>query len=244
VTPSSTYRLGTSTWIDTLATWWHLRLRDPIKELGTPRKLKIAQYVDFGATPRILEIGPSTGVITAASLCRLAQDLTLFDLWGYYTQWAMLQKRNPRLKCVFGDASQPLPFRDGTFDSCIFMAAISYIATPAGALCEVRRVLNDGGVLFVSATRRPANNRAHELGRLDLSQPTFWNGDELAAALRQAGFDVLETYDYVLYPGVAYDAYRALTKFVYCEFVHRLLTARHPHKEIFACAVARKRASR
>lgn len=224
--------------------WWHLRVSNPGRQLATPRKLRIAKYLDFSAAPRILEIGPSTGVVTSASLCQLRQDLTLLDLWGYYAQWVRLQKSNPRLKCVLGDASRPLPFRDGIFDSCIFMAALSYLSEPAAALMEVGRVLRDGGVFFVSTTRRPANNRAHELGRLDLSQPTFWNADELNGALVGAGFDVLEIYDYVIYPGVAYDAYRALSKFVYSEIVHRVLTARHPHKEIFACAIARKRQAR
>jgi SAM-dependent methyltransferase len=170
----------------------------------------------------------------------LRQDLTLFDLWGYYVQWRLLRAHNPRLKFVFGDAARPLPFASATFDGCVFMAAMSYIPTPMLTLAEVNRVLKSNGLFFVSTTRRPSNNRAHELGRLDLSQPTFWNGDELNAALSRCGFEVLETYDYVMYPGTFYEAFRALSKFVYSDAFHRALVARHPHKEIFACSVARK----
>ena len=237
---SSTYRLGTSTWADTLATWWHLKIRNATRELSTARKLRIAKYVDLRANPRILEIGPSAGVVTSASLCQLQQDLTLFDTWGYHKQWAMLAAANPRLKCVFGDANQPLPFQDALFDSCIFMAAISYMASPVDVLREIHRVMKVGGHLFVTATRPPATNRAHELGRIDQSQPTFLDRNDLDDAMGQAGFEVVESYNYMYYPGVGYDAFRTLSKFRYSEAMHRVLAARHPNKEIFACCIARR----
>jgi len=208
--------------------------------LGTARKLRIAKHLDLGSRPRILEIGPSTGVVTSASLCQLQQDLTLFDTWAYHRQWAMLQAANPHLKCVFGDANQPLPFRDGAFDSCIFMAAISYMSSPVAVLSEIHRVMAVGGLLFVTATRPPATNRAHELGRIDLSQPTFLDRADLDAAMRAAGFEVVESYNYLYYTGVAYDAFRSLSKFGYSDRVHRFLAARHPNKEIFACCIARR----
>lgn len=238
--PNSTYRLGTSSWVDTLATWWHLNVRNAKRELGTARKLRIAKYLDLDTRPRILEIGPSAGVVTSASLCQLQQDLTLFDTWAYYKQWAMLEAANPNLKCVFGDANQPLPFRDETFDACIFMAAISYMTSPVAVLSEIGRVMKTGGLLFVTATRPPATNRAHELGRIDLSQPTFLDGSDLNAAMREAGFEVVESYNYLYYPSVGYDAFRGLSKFSYNETVHRFLAARHPNKEIFACCIARR----
>jgi SAM-dependent methyltransferase len=238
---ASTFRLGSSSLSDTLAAWWHLIVSDPRRQLSSPRKLKVARYVDFDAFPRILEIGPSTGVVTTASLCRLRQNVTVFDLWAYYRQWRILQRRNPRLKFVLGDAVRPLPFAPASFDCCIYMAALSYVPTPHLTLAEVGRVLRPRGWFFISSTRRPADNRAHELHRLDLSQPTFWNRDELNAALDAAGFDVLETYDYVIYPSRLYGAYRTVSKFRYSEALHKALVARHPNKEIFACSIARKR---
>ena len=236
---AATYRLGASSWTDTLATRWHLAIRNPMRELSTPRKLRIAKHLDFSTRPRILEIGPSAGVVTAAPLCRLQQNLTLFDLWAYHRQWALLAAANPNFKCVLGNANQPLPFGDGSFDSCIFMGALSYIASPMSVLSEVHRVLRKGGVFFVSSTRRPANNRAFELHRLDVSQPTLWNADELNPALQQSGFEILESYDYLLYPGIGYAFWRELSKFAYSEAMHRWLAARHPNKQIYACTIAR-----
>jgi len=240
VNPAATYRLGTSTWTDTLATQWHLAFRNPIRELSTPRKLKIAKYLDFSKRPRILEIGPSAGVVTAAPLCQLQQDLTLFDLWAYHRQWALLARANPHFKCVLGNANAMLPFGNGVFDSCIFMGALSYMSQPHALLSEVRRILRTGGVLFVSSTRRPQNNRAFELNRLDVTQPTLWNADELNGALQQSGFDIVETYDYLFYPGVGYAFWRELSKFAYSDRMHSWLAARHPNKQIYACTIARK----
>ncbi len=43
-----------------------------------------------------------------------------------------------------------LPFKDGTFDSCICNAVLEHVLEPRRALQECNRVLRDGGVLWLS----------------------------------------------------------------------------------------------
>ncbi len=237
----STYRLGTTDAFDTLATYYHLYITNPRKQLGFASRLQIARFADLNKDLRILEIGPSAGVTTAASLNAMKKNITLFDSWGYYRQWSILEKYNSRLKVVIGDADMPLPFRDASFDVCVFMGAICYMKSPLEALKEVRRVLDRGGVLFVSSTRRPENNINNELGRLDRTIPTYWNRDELVASLEKARFSVVHTQDYGMYPKKFFKSYRAFLKFKYfAGSIYSKLVSLHPDKFVFAGAVAVK----
>lgn len=43
-----------------------------------------------------------------------------------------------------------LPFKDGTFDSCICNAVLEHVVEPGIALQECNRILRDGGVLWLS----------------------------------------------------------------------------------------------
>lgn len=241
VDPKSTYHLGVSGHFDTLATLFHLHVSNARKELSSASRLRIARHLDLNAGPRILEIGPSAGVTTAACLCALRQDLTLFDIWAYPRQWRLLEKSNPNLKIVLGDADAPLPFGDGQFDACIFMGAIGYMEKPLATLGEIHRILKPGGKLFISCNRKVENTLVMELGCLDRRIVTRWDQPELIHALEKARFQIRETNDYGMMPLHFSNCYGNFNKFKYFKgFLYKIILSRHPDKCSFSGAMAVK----
>lgn len=87
-----------------------------------------------------------------------------------------------RIPALTSDA-QKLPFRDASFDLVVFYEAIYYLPDADAFFSEARRVLRPGGrVLVCTANRhRPGFVRSPFSHR-------YFDGDELAAALRQHGF--------------------------------------------------------
>ncbi len=239
--PKSTYKLGWTDIWDTLGIYYHLYFSDPLRELSLPCRLRIAKHVDLSSKPRILEMGPSCGVVTSASLCALGQDLTLFDKWGYWKQWFLLKKRNPKLKVVLGDGNWALPFQDASFDVCIFAGTLSYMTAPVETIREVGRILRPGGKIFISSTRRPENNILTDLGKLDKTMPTLWNHEELAAALQDTGFTLIDREEYGIYPRNHFALYRKYMKFKYFSGnIYERMMAENPDKMAFSGAVAVK----
>lgn len=241
VDPQSTYHLGVSGSFDTLATLFHLHVSNARKELSSASRLRIARHLDLNAGLRILEIGPSSGVTTAASLCALQQDLTLFDLWTHPRQWRLLEKSNPKLKIVLGDADSPFPFGDAKFDACIFMGAIGYMERPLDTLHEVHRILKPGGKLFISNNRKVEKTLIREIGRFDKSIVTRWDQPDLIQALEKTRFQIRETNDYGATPLHFSKFYRNFNKFIYSKgLLYDMIVARHPDKYMFSGAMAVK----
>jgi len=79
------------------------------------------------------------------------------------------------------------------FDLIIFMEVLEHIEDDAAALCQIRRLLNDGGRLILSV---PAHQ--DKFGPSDRYVGHFRRYDkkDLMKILRQAGFDVEEIWSY------------------------------------------------
>jgi SAM-dependent methyltransferase len=240
--PKSTFRLGYSDVFDTLATWYHLHCSNAKKQLSQPSRLWIGEFIDLEDDFRIIEIGPSTGVTTASLLGSLGTDLTLFDIWTYVRQWSILERHNPRVKFVLGDADVAFPFPDGHFEMCVFMGAIAYMTKPRDTLKEVARILKPGSYLFTSSTKTKENNCNTDLGMFDSSIPTQMDGPEFKSMLEGAGFDVIRQHDYGAYPARLTKAFKHLNKFQYFSGpLYRAILKRYPERYVFTGAVARKR---
>jgi SAM-dependent methyltransferase len=91
---------------------------------------------------------------------------------------------------VVGDMEQ-LPFADGSFDACLFVAALHHVPDPLRALQEAFRVLRPGAQLFAF---EPASLRARGGNRPITDQPQEFKLSRswLLARLRAAGFVVEE----------------------------------------------------
>lgn len=68
------------------------------------------------------------------------------------------RRRVPGARLVVGDAVR-LPFRDGAFDACLYVAGLHGLEAPEArraSLAELRRVLRPGGAALVSVWSRDA----------------------------------------------------------------------------------------
>jgi len=94
-----------------------------------------------------------------------------------------------------------LPFADGAFDVVLCEQALMFFPDRTAALAELRRVLADGGRIALSVWRGLEHNWVYEAfasalerhagaaaGAVLRSPFPGWDGDELRAAVRDAGF--------------------------------------------------------
>jgi SAM-dependent methyltransferase len=65
---------------------------------------------------------------------------------GPYIEHAMMRSRDPRLTFLVGDACA-LDFSTASFDHCFSLLALNFMAAPARALGEMRRVTRVGGIV-------------------------------------------------------------------------------------------------
>ncbi len=91
---------------------------------------------------------------------------------------------------VVGDMEE-LPFEDGSFDACLFVACLHHVPDPLRALQEAYRVLRPGGQLFAF---EPASLRARGGSRPIVGAPQEFRLSRrfLLERLRVAGFDTVE----------------------------------------------------
>lgn len=110
-----------------------------------------------------------------------------------------------RVRFVMGDG-HALPFGDSSFDRALCMETAEYLADPAQAFREIRRVLRPGGVAVIEHTdwdmqvfnaEDLARSRALTLAFGD-SGPRGQVGRELYGLCRAAGFEHVEPVAYTL----------------------------------------------
>lgn len=108
---------------------------------------------------RILDVGTGTAQIPIELASRsLSVKITAVDLAAHMLQ---LAQRNV-IAAGLGSAvrlehvdAKGLPFADASFDVVMSNSIVHHIPEPLDALCEMRRVLRPGGLLFVRDLLRP-----------------------------------------------------------------------------------------
>lgn len=220
---------------------WAIRyahmFRDHKKWLADFSRLKISKYIDISKRHDFLEIGPQTGWRTLSSLAFSGQNVTAIDNWSYRRAWRFF---GSRVKFIISDADKKLPLEDQSFDHCVFMAAISYLSDPSGALKEICRVLRKGGYLFLSCNAK--NSYVHEHNMLDPVMRTLWDERDINEKVREAGFDITEVfrYDYPVLSSADKAIYN-VQKFFALPRIYESYIRRYPGKENYVACIARKR---
>jgi SAM-dependent methyltransferase len=99
------------------------------------------------AGERLLEVGCGTGSLTFTLARTIAfAELTAIDYADVYVASARARNSDPRIRIEQGDAAA-LPFPDAHFDRALSLLVLHFVAEPAGAVAEMRRVTRPGGVV-------------------------------------------------------------------------------------------------
>jgi len=96
----------------------------------------------FAPDLRLLDIGCGTGW-----LAEHFSSYTGIDASADAVRRATANGRN----VIAGDVDQPLPFPDGSFDAVVLKDVLEHVADPVAVVCEARRVLRPGGLVFASS---------------------------------------------------------------------------------------------
>lgn len=112
------------------------------RQLATP-------YIAFAGArdgDRVLDVGCGTGALAGA----LAQALPSSAIVGIDPSEGFIAHANARsplarVRCEVGDA-QALPFAEASFDQTMSLLVLNFVADPARAVEQIRRVTRPGGV--------------------------------------------------------------------------------------------------
>ncbi len=96
----------------------------------------------FAPTARLLDVGCGSGW-----LADHFADYTGIDGSPDAVQRAQARSRNVTL----GDIDRPLPYEDTSFDAVVLKDVLEHVADPVALVCEVRRVVRPGGLVFASS---------------------------------------------------------------------------------------------
>jgi SAM-dependent methyltransferase len=118
------------------------------------------QFTGVAGGDVVLDVGCGTGALssTLASMTRAAKIVGI-DLSAGFIQAARNQITDPGVTIELGDA-QNLPYADASFDRCLALLIVNFIADAPKAAKEMRRVTKSGGVV---ATTMWDGSRANEL---------------------------------------------------------------------------------
>lgn len=175
---------------------------------------------------RVLDVGCGTGIVARRAAARVGSG---GSVTGLDVNDAMLAvaadaaESQPPIEWRRGDATD-VPFDDGRFDVVTCQQALQFVDDPVAAVGEMRRLLGSGGRAALSVWRpleyQPAyvaladaleRHVGGEAGQMMRSPFPSWDGADLRALVRDAGFDdpsVAVEIGSVRYPSVS-------------EFVHR-----------------------
>jgi SAM-dependent methyltransferase len=152
---------------------------------GAERADLFRRYVG-GPGRRVLDIGCRYGALTRAYV--EGNDVVGVDV----DRDALAEAAKLGIATVWGDADEPLPFEDASFDVVVCGELLEHIRDPAGLVAEARRVLRPGGTFVGSVPNgyRLKNRLRFLLGISPHEDPThlhLFSPSDLNALL--AGFE-------------------------------------------------------
>jgi ubiquinone/menaquinone biosynthesis C-methylase UbiE len=150
--------------------------------------------------PLFQELLPSGALLDLG--CGAGHDAEFYSARGYqvtgvdpsYPLLELAAVRAPEAQFVHASCYQ-LPFPDASFDGVWAAASLLHVprARIAEALLELRRVLRPNGILF-AALKLGQGEQLIERAGIGPRFYCFWTGEQFAAALQEAGFEIEQSY--------------------------------------------------
>jgi phosphatidylethanolamine/phosphatidyl-N-methylethanolamine N-methyltransferase len=146
----------------------------------------------------ILEVGVGTGKNLPYYT---GQRVTGIDISDKMLEMARIKNRRLRKEADLRIAdAQALPFADGSFDAALATFVFCSMPDPVKGLREVKRVVKNGGKIYLMEHVRPTRSRL--LGVLfDLLDPVFSRltgahiNRKTVSNLEKAGFEIINRYE-------------------------------------------------
>ncbi len=144
----------------------------------------------------VLELATGTGLI-AKHIVNAAAHIEATDVSAEMIAEAKRDNHSAKLYFSVQDMFR-LPYADQSFDVVIVSNALHIVPQPEKALCEIHRVLKDGGVLIAPTFTHAGNSffgkiRAFFMKLAGFPLHSKWTSEEYLAFLRQNGWTVRES---------------------------------------------------
>ena len=144
----------------------------------------------------VLELATGTGLI-AKHIVNAAAHIEATDASAEMIAEAKRDNHSAKLYFSVQDMFR-LPYADQSFDVVIVSNALHIVPQPEKALCEIHRVLKDGGVLIAPTFTHAGNSffgkiRAFFMKLAGFPLHSKWTSEEYLAFLRQNGWTVRES---------------------------------------------------
>lgn len=160
------------------------------------RKLRaLAARLGIPPGSRVLDVGTGTGVFVPYLLQRMdGGRLVCLDIAEEMLKRARAKGFPGNVEYLHGDVAS-LPLSDGIFDAVVCYSSFPHFQDKARALAEMRRVLRDGGRLFIchSSSREEINDIHRSIAAVQ--HDLLPDGAEMYQLLREAGFGGIEVED-------------------------------------------------
>ena len=162
----------------------------------------VIETAGIGPTDEVLDVACGPGLITC-EMARAARHVTGIDLTPAMIEQARLRQERLGLANMgwrTGDASEPLPFADGSFSVVATRYSFHHFLEPAKAFAEMVRVCRPGGTVCVTDVFVSSPEQGAAYDELEtLRDPSHVRGlslGELTGLFDSAGLTELRTAFY------------------------------------------------
>jgi len=128
--------------------------KNPFQQIYDKKKKDVLNILNV-KDKDILDLGGGMGRISVPLAKK--NRVVLFDLSDAMLKLAKQNNKDGRLWTIQGDADNPLPFKDNTFDIIVCLDLIVHVKKPPMMISEIHRVLRKDGTLVIdSSNKNPA----------------------------------------------------------------------------------------
>jgi ubiquinone/menaquinone biosynthesis C-methylase UbiE len=179
------------------------------RQRGRSSKRLAPLFADFaGVKGEVLDVGCGTGALTFALAKNPAvSNIVGVDLSEGFLTYARSRSDDPRIRFEQGDAHN-LHFPSASFDCCLALLVMSFIADATKAAAEMRRVTRRGGIVATATWDSTGGNELNDAlwdaapdRDVRLSRGAYGRPEELSSLWASSGLTDTEVKDIVFVCG-------------------------------------------